>query len=96
MRNRAFASFWKMFLGKGEDGFAGVETALRLSPRDPNVPSWRFYMRSLHVHLAHCEQTIEWCSKAVAGLPQAWYPLIGLTAANAWAGHDKEAKEAAA
>ena len=25
-----------------------------------------------------------------------WYPLVGLAAANAWAGHDKEAREAAA
>ena len=30
-------SFWNMFLGHSEDGFAGVETALRLSPRDPDV-----------------------------------------------------------
>jgi hypothetical protein len=33
-----------MFLGHTEDGFAGLETALRLSPRDPNVPLWQFYM----------------------------------------------------
>jgi adenylate cyclase len=31
----AVASFWKMLLGHSEEGFAGVETALRLSPRDP-------------------------------------------------------------
>ena len=35
----ATASFWKMFLGHSEDGFSGVETALRLSPRDPSVPA---------------------------------------------------------
>src|SRR5580700_2273547 len=28
-RNHAWASFWKMFLGHSEDGFAGIETALR-------------------------------------------------------------------
>ena len=28
--------------------------------------------------------------------PTNWYPLVDLAAANAWAGHDKEAKEAAA
>ena len=28
-------SFWNVFLGHSEDGIAGVETALRLSPRDP-------------------------------------------------------------
>ena len=30
----AAAGFFKMFLGRSEDGFSGVETALRLSPRD--------------------------------------------------------------
>ena len=28
--------FWNVFLGHSEDGFAGLETALRLSPRDPD------------------------------------------------------------
>ena len=42
------------------------------------------------------EQAIPWCDKAVAGLPQAFIPLLFLASANAWAGHDKEAKDAAA
>jgi adenylate cyclase len=95
-RNRAFASFWKMFLGDSEGGFAGVETALRLSPRDQNVPWWQFYMCALHAQLAHWEQAIPWCEKSIVGNSQVWYPLVGLAAANAWAGHDKEAKDAAA
>ena len=89
-------SFWNVFLGHSEDGFAGVETAIRLSPRDPGVPFWQFFMCHAHTHLAQWEQAIEWCNKAVAGLPQVFYPLVDLAAANAWAGHDKEAKEAAA
>ena len=40
----AMLSFWNMFLGHSEDGFAGVETALRLSPRDPGVPWWQFFI----------------------------------------------------
>jgi adenylate cyclase len=95
-RNRAFASFWKMFLGDSEGGLAGVETALRLSPRDPNVPWWQFYMCALHAELAHWEQAIPWCEKSIVGNPQVWYPLVVLAAANAWAGRDKEAKDAAA
>ncbi len=89
-------SFWLMFLGRSEDGFAGLETALRLSPRDPIVPWWQFNFCHLHAHLAQWEQAIEWCNKAHAGAPENWYPLVDLAAANAWAGHDKEAKEAAA
>jgi hypothetical protein len=47
-----------MFLGHSEDGFAGLETALRLSPRDPLVPWWQFNMCHLHTHLAQWEQAI--------------------------------------
>ncbi len=60
-------SFWLMFLGRSEDGFAGLETALRLSPRDPIVPWWQFSLCHLHAHLAQWEQAIEWCNKAHAG-----------------------------
>ena len=52
----------------------GVETALRLSPRDPGVPSWQFYTCHLHSHLAQWEQAIEWCNKSVAGDPRDFYP----------------------
>jgi adenylate cyclase len=92
----AYASFSMMFLGRSEDGFSGVETALRLSPRDPLVPWWQFDVCHLHSHLAQWEQAIEWCNKAHAGEPGILYTLVDLAAANAWAGHDKEAKEAAA
>ena len=92
----AAASFFKMFLGHSEDGFAGVETALRLSPRDPSVHFWQFFMCHLHTHLAQWEEAIEWCGKSIAGDPTDFFPLVDLAAANAWLGHDKEAKEAAA
>jgi adenylate cyclase len=94
---QAFAAELKMYLGRAEDGFAGVETALRLSPRDPQgVPWWQFFMCGLHASLAQWEQAIPWCEKSIAGNPQVFYPYVFLAAANAWAGHDKEAKDAAA
>jgi TolB-like protein/DNA-binding winged helix-turn-helix (wHTH) protein/Tfp pilus assembly protein PilF len=89
-------SFWNMFLGHSEDGFAGVETALRLSPRDPSLTWWQFYMCHLHTHLAQWEQAIEWCGKSIASGNASMYPYVDLAAANAWAGHDNEAKEAVA
>jgi len=92
----AVAGFWKMFLGHSEDGFSGLETAFRLSPRDPIVPVWQVEVCGLHAHLAQWEQAIEWCEKAHAGAPWDFHSLVDLAAANAWAGHDKEAKEAAA
>jgi TolB-like protein len=91
----AEAGFRKIYLGRSEEGLVGVETALRLSQRDPSVPWWQYYMCHLHTHLAHWEQAIPYCSKAAAGLPQVFYPYLDLAAAYAWLGRDKEAKEAA-
>jgi TolB-like protein/DNA-binding winged helix-turn-helix (wHTH) protein len=95
-RAHEIASVGKFFSGHAEDGFAGIETALRLSPHDPHVPWWHFYMCAFHTNLAQWEQAIPWCSKSVAGLPEVFIPILFLASANAWAGHDKEAKDAAA
>ena len=92
----AEARYWELFRGKSKDVFSGLETAFRLSPRDPLVPYWLYQVCHLHSHFAQWEQAIEWCNKAVAGGPQSWYAFVDLAAANAWAGHDKEAKEAVA
>jgi adenylate cyclase len=92
----AQAGFYKMFLGRAEDGFAGVETALRLSPRDPNVTWWQYYICHFHSHLAQWEQAIEWCNKSVASGNETQWPYTDLAAAHGWLGHMKEAKEAAA
>jgi hypothetical protein len=48
------------------------------------------------MHLAQWEQAIEWCGKSIAGGFQSFYPFADLAAAHAWAGHDKEAKDAVA
>jgi TolB-like protein len=88
--------FWNLFLGRAEDGFPGLETAFRLSPRDPRVNIWQTQVCILHNFLAQWQQAIEWCEKSRAGAPETFFPLVHLAAANAWAGHDKEAKEAAA
>jgi TolB-like protein/DNA-binding winged helix-turn-helix (wHTH) protein len=89
-------SFWNVFLGHSEDGIAGIETALRLSPRDPALSWWQFFMCHIHTHLAQWEQAIEWCGKSIASGNASMYPFVDLAAAYAWAGRAKEAKEAAA
>ena len=92
----AMIGFYKMLLGRAKDGFADVETALRLSPRDPNVTWWEFYICHLHSHLEQWEQTIEWCNKSIASGNETQWPYTDLAAAHGWLGHMKEAKEAAA
>ncbi len=92
----AIAGFRKLFLGRSEEGFKGVETALRLSPRDPSVPYWQFDMCHLYAYLSRWEEAIEWCNKSAAGNPHFFITYLLLAAANEWAGHDKEARDAAA
>jgi tetratricopeptide (TPR) repeat protein len=92
----AAAGYRKEFLGRSEDGFRGVETALRLSPRDRQVPYWQLYMCYLHAHLAQWEQAIEWCNKSAAANSRYWPAFMGLAAAHVWLGHMKEAQDAAA
>jgi tetratricopeptide (TPR) repeat protein len=53
-------------------------------------------MCALHDYLQHWEQAIEWCEKSRAGWPDNWSSYVQLAAAYAWAGRDKEAKDAAA
>jgi hypothetical protein len=51
----------------------------------------------LHNNLAQWEQAIEWCEKALANnVKERRNALAALAVANAWAGHDKEAKDAVA
>jgi tetratricopeptide (TPR) repeat protein len=89
------AGHLKQWLGRTEDGIAGIETALRLSPHDGGVPLWQSYLCRGYSLLGRWEQAIERCEKAIAAsTPAKPWVLVQLAGAYAWAGHDKEAKEA--
>jgi hypothetical protein len=92
----AQASNWRLFLGQAEQGFSGVETAIKLSPRDPARPFWEFDICHLYSHLGQWTEVIEPCRLAVQQAPFVWYPYADLVFANAWLGHDDEAKAALA
>jgi adenylate cyclase len=93
----AYAGFWKMYLGRSEEGVAAIERALRLSPHDFQEPIWQLHLCYLHNYLAQWDQSIEWCEKALANnVRERESALASLAAAYALAGHDKEAKETAA
>jgi adenylate cyclase len=91
----AFAGFRKVFIGRAAEGFAGVETALRLSPRDPQRYLWELFICHLHAHLAHWDQAIEWCGKSIADNANFWFAYVDLAAANV-TGRDTAAQAAVA
>jgi adenylate cyclase len=93
----AAAGFYKQYLGRSEEGIADVEKAFRLSPNDPEGPTWLVYLCSLHSKLEQWEQTIEWCQRAEKAIPgpsgSKTRAIAILAAAYAWVGQDKEARE---
>jgi TolB-like protein/class 3 adenylate cyclase/Tfp pilus assembly protein PilF len=86
--------WYRLFLGRAAEAFAGVEAAMKLSPRDPYYPFWVFQICHLHSHLAQWDQAIEHCQRAAQALPNIPYPQQDIVFANAWLGRDAEAKVA--
>ena len=84
------------FAGRAAETIAEEETALRLSPRDPGRDAWEYNICHAHTHLAQWEKAIEWCQKSIATNAENFFPYADLAAANAWLGHDTEAKAAIA
>jgi tetratricopeptide (TPR) repeat protein len=56
----AHTALVKIFSRHSAQAFRPVETALRLSPRDPELALWLFFVCHAHAHLAEWEQAIEW------------------------------------
>ena len=79
----AISGYWRLFLGRAAEGFSGIETAMKLSPRDPGRPIWEFMICHLHSHLAQWEQALEHCRLAAQGASYLWFIYADLVAANA-------------
>ena len=82
-------------VGRSADAFAPLQMAIQLSPRDPLLNTWYFYVRHAHTHLGQYDEAIDWCSRSIAVKP-FWIAYADLAAANALTGHDREAHAAVA
>jgi adenylate cyclase len=92
----ARAGFYEIFVGRSAEAFQEIETALRLSPRDPFRYEWDYYICHAHAHLAQWDQASESCAKSIASNSSWWAPYIDLAAAYGWTGRDAEARAAVA
>jgi tetratricopeptide (TPR) repeat protein len=88
------ATHW--FIGQAAEVIPNVETALRLSPRDPERNRWELFICHAHMHLAEWEQAAEWCQKSIATRATYWQAYVDLAAADGWLGRDAEGKAAIA
>ena len=53
-------------------GFADIERAFQLSPRDPAAPTWHFFACYLRLTLAEWESAVQSCNRSLAGQPNGW------------------------
>jgi adenylate cyclase len=79
--------------GRSREAFAPLEMAVHLSPRDPLLNIWYFYICHAHTHLAEDEPAIEWCRRSVAVRP-FWIAYADLAAGYAQTGQESEAHAA--
>jgi len=85
----------KIRLGRSAEAFAPLQMAIQLSPRDPLLNTWYFYVCHAHTHLGQYDEAIDWCRRSIAVKP-FWIAYADLAAANALTGHDREAHAAVA
>ena len=65
---------------------------MKLSPRDPILWLWEFYICDLHTNLAQWDQAIAPCQQALTANPKLSFAHFELAAAYGWLGRVTEAK----
>jgi adenylate cyclase len=85
----------KIRVGRSAEAFAPLEMAIKLSPRDPLLNTWYFYICHAYSHLGQYERAIEWCRKSI-GVKPFWIAYADLAASYAWTGQQSEAQAAVA
>ncbi len=83
----------KIRVGRSTEAFAPLQTAIKLSPRDPLLNTWYFYICHAHSHLGQYEAAIDWCRQSLAVKP-FWIAYADLAASYAWTGRKAEAQAA--
>jgi adenylate cyclase len=85
----------KIRVGRSAEAFVPLQMAIKLSPRDPLLNTWYFYICHAHSHLGQYDLAIEWCRQSIAVKP-FWIAYADLAASYAWTGRQSEAQAAVA
>jgi TolB-like protein len=92
----AYAGFMKLVLGRPAETEAHLVEAIRLSPRDPQLWHWYFYLGAADLYLGRVDDAVEPLQKAVELHPNHNLNHFFLAAALALANREVEAAEACA
>ena len=79
-------------MGRPAEGLEHLHYAMRLSPRDPSMPSWLGMAGGAELELGHYDKAIEYLDRALAFDPGQPRILLVLVGAHALAGNMSEAR----
>jgi len=85
----------KIRVGRSAEAFAPLQMAIKLSPRDPLLNIWYFYIGHAYTHLGQFDPAIEWCRQSISVKP-FWIAYADLAASYEWTGRQSEAQGAVA
>jgi adenylate cyclase len=85
----------KVFLGRANEAAEHTLKAIRLSPRDPQLPLWYYQLALTYVHQGRYHEAVEWGRRSVEVNPTLRYPYRVLAAALALSGRVDEARTVA-
>jgi adenylate cyclase len=83
-------------LGRFEQAKSDLREAMRLSPRDPKIGTWRMQVGSAELEQGHYDASIDELRKAIESGHRSYIPYANLAAAYALEGKMDEAKSALA
>jgi adenylate cyclase len=85
----------KIRVGRSIEAFEPLQMAIKLSPRDPLLNTWYFYIAHAHIHLGQYQEAIDWSRRSIAVKP-FWIAYADLAASYASTGRENEAQAAVA
>ena len=92
MRREVTLGYIRLF----EQGKTDIEKAMRLSPRDPRMGNWLFFIGSAELEQGHYDAAIDEFHKAIESGYRPYMPYANLAAAYALDGKMDDAKSAVA
>src|SRR5262245_36614485 len=85
----------KVFLGRANEAAEHTLKAVRLSPRDPQLPLWYYQLALTYIHQGRYDEAVEWGRRSVEVNPNLRYPYRVLAAALSLSGQVDEARTVA-
>jgi TolB-like protein/DNA-binding winged helix-turn-helix (wHTH) protein/tetratricopeptide (TPR) repeat protein len=81
-----------IMLGQADEGIVATERAIRLSPRDPQLPHWQLYHGVADLHMGRNDAAVEWLARSVESNPKSSFSRLFLASAYGAAGRLDEAR----